>query len=62
MSFTITTDVFCDICSDWVHGTVSWRVEKAKAWKTAKFKGWIKKDGKMICPLCTKKQAKPKSI
>ena len=55
MSFTISTDVFCDICPKWVHGTCSSRPEKAKAWLRAQDDGWKKVDGKHVCPDCQEK-------
>lgn len=54
MSFTITTDVFCDAegCGDWVAGVSKTTIQKTKAWKRAEYCGWTKVDGKHLCPLC----------
>lgn len=52
MSFTITTDVFCDYCPQWTSGVVEGRINRAKAWKKAKSEGWSKENGKHICPDC----------
>ncbi len=55
MSFTITTDVFCDTCPVWTHGDVAMRVKRASAWAVAKSKGWKMIKGKHICPQCLAK-------
>lgn len=55
MSFTITTDVFCDSCSQWTNGYTGAKVDKTEAWKCAKYKGWTKKSGQHYCPDCTSK-------
>lgn len=55
MSFTITTDVFCDKCMDWTPGTASHRIDKRSALEIAKSRGWTKKSGKHLCPLCNGK-------
>lgn len=61
MSFTITTDVFCDFCGSWMLGEVSGRVDKSKAWKRATDKGWIKNQGKHCCPKCINKTSSKKT-
>jgi hypothetical protein len=62
MSITITTDVFCDRCSDWVHGTTGPRPDAWTARLSATRMGWsrIKEDGKLkdICPNCNVKEYK----
>lgn len=64
MSITVTTDVFCDVCNDWVEG-VSGRdfADKENARKHAKQHGWIMMywDGKLIdlCPECQKENKRP---
>lgn len=55
MSFTITTDVFCDKCGDWIHGVAASATMKAEAWAKARTSGWSKKDGKHVCPMCNGK-------
>lgn len=55
MSFTITTDVFCDNCSDWTSGVSEGSPNRTKAWLVAKSRGWTKVDGKHLCPLCNGK-------
>lgn len=52
MSFTITTDVFCDECHDWTSGTSSHTPERGESWKLAKQRGWKKVKGKHLCPIC----------
>lgn len=54
MSFTISTDVFCD-CGLWTHGATGCRPERALALKRAKAKGWTFKNGKHLCPVCNGK-------
>lgn len=55
MSFTITTDVFCDICSDWHFGVASNVIEKRRAWELVERIGWTKVDGLHVCPVCNGK-------
>lgn len=52
MSFTITTDVFCDGCSDWTPGVAGSSPKRGSAWALAKRRGWSKEKGKHLCPLC----------
>lgn len=54
MSFTISTDVFCDgPCGGfWTEGTVGPENGRRESWKIAVARGWIKKDGKHLCPVC----------
>lgn len=40
MSICITTDVFCDRCSCWIHGTTGPRTNATAARKAAKRAGW----------------------
>lgn len=60
MSYSITTDVFCDECGDWVHGCVSYKVRKITASNVAiKEHGWhinyLNGIKKHYCPDCWKK-------
>ena len=59
MSFTITTDVFCDgkDCSDWIHGACGKRVLKQSAMRNAKAHGWVSRKGQHLCPDCAKKKS-----
>lgn len=60
MSITVTTDIFCTDCSQWIHGTISNRAKIREARRIAKKEGWnyIKSPymGKMVdvCPECSK--------
>lgn len=59
MSITITTDVFCDICSRWIHGVVGPTSDARAARRVAKTNGWTRRlrNSKMIdvCPDCINK-------
>lgn len=61
MSFTITTDVFCDICSQWIDGISSHKPERRKAWKRARYAGSKNQPitGKHMCPACVVKTPAP---
>ena len=54
MSFTITTDVFCDFCPQWMSegGATGGRMLKTEAWKRALSFGWQKVGNKHACPKC----------
>lgn len=56
MSITITTDVFCNICSNWEHGVSTDKAKIRLAREIAHEGGWITKrrDGKLkdFCPEC----------
>ena len=57
MSITITTDVFCDICGNWIFGVTGPRASARSARRRVKDNGWIRRrlpNGKMIdvCPHC----------
>lgn len=57
MSIVITTDVFCDGCSQWAHGVVGNSVQATKARVVvARYNGWHRHviDGKHkdYCPNC----------
>lgn len=57
MSYTITTDIFCDKCGDWTAGISSFKVDVAGARKIARAQGWTcpKKrsaENKELCPMC----------
>ncbi len=61
MSVVFSADVFCDNCSDWVHGVTS-RTRGAlvqKARDTARKAGWSYSPGKTnyrdLCPPCLEK-------
>lgn len=59
MSITITTDVFCDECNDWVHGTTGPRSATREARSVARANGWkCDRDGD-LCPTC---QGQPHAI
>lgn len=59
MSITISTDVFCDICSKWIHGGTGRKTNIRRARRKAKEAGWLRCaspfSGKMsdVCPSCT---------
>lgn len=55
MSFTITTDVFCDNCNDWIFGATGHKIDKARALQRAKELGWTVDNCKHVCPLCSGK-------
>jgi len=52
MSFTITTDTFCDECGWWTAGVSEGRINRKDAWLRAYVGGWRKVKGKHICPSC----------
>lgn len=59
MSISFTHDVFCDICHYmWENCFSAYHVDKSRANKIAKEKGWERKliDGELkhICPACWK--------
>lgn len=61
MSIVVTTDVFCDICGNWVEGCVGGSKPQARlARRAAKKTGWLRCrspfDGHLIdvCPGCVK--------
>lgn len=56
MSFTITTDVFCDFCPMWMSegGVSCGKIKKKHAWKRAISFGWKLVEGKHMCPDCVK--------
>lgn len=60
MSATITTDIFCDVCGDWIHGASLRKEAVAFARRKAKESGWVYRlvDGeyKDICPECVAKE------
>lgn len=63
MSYTTTTDVFCDVCHQWTHGCTGWTGNKAKreAWLAAKADGYIRykaEDGRVshMCGQCVAKK------
>lgn len=55
MSITVTTDVFCDQCGDWVFGIASHKIENKKARLNAKKQGWLRIKNQDICPSCKEK-------
>ena len=60
MSITVSTDVFCDVCGCWDHGTTGPKVDKTQALKSVKVNyGWTtrKVGGKLtdLCPNCKDK-------
>lgn len=60
MVVRVTTDVFCDECGDWVHGTISNEKQAIFARAVAREQGWIvrRRPGRMvdICPRCQEKE------
>jgi hypothetical protein len=52
MSFTITTDVFCDKCGDWTSGISGPVNGKREAWEIAKSRGWSMVNRQHLCPIC----------
>jgi hypothetical protein len=60
MSVTYTTDIFCDMCSQWTHGYTSISAKKAR--EAAKQKGWKRihvshlKKYIDVCPACYHKK------
>ena len=60
MSFTITTDVFCDFCTAWEFGCCSYKADKKQARENAGAHGWkviiVKDKKKDICPVCYEKE------
>lgn len=59
MSYTITTDVFCDVCNImWTHGCCASVVDKTQAMRNAEEQGWIRRwNGALgqfqhVCPDC----------
>lgn len=55
MSYTVTTDIFCDLCNDWTSGVSKTKVDIKNARAIAKDRGWIRKNNKDICPVCSGK-------
>ena len=55
MSIVIRTDVFCDICSDWIGEVSGPKPNRKIALLRAKKVGWKHKDGKDFCPSCIAK-------
>ena len=57
----VSTDVFCDICNNWIHGMVSDEPRRRDARQIAKDFGFITKreNGKLIdiCPDCQEKES-----
>lgn len=57
MSFTITTDIFCDApgCGEWMRGTVTNDAEKVKTAKLAMNKNWKVHGRLALCDDCIAK-------
>jgi hypothetical protein len=55
MSFTVTTDVFCDNCNDWTHGTAGKKIDRVRATEVALSRGWTFEKKKHLCPICNGK-------
>jgi len=53
MSFTVTIDVRCDTCTDWIDGTRGQLTTKREAREAAKRAGWKYSEGRDICPQCS---------
>lgn len=63
MSIVITTDVFCDLCGNWIHGALGPTPNARGARRKAKANGWDRRHvsgGGVIdiCPGCREKQNK----
>jgi hypothetical protein len=61
VSITITTDVFCDGCADWTHGTTGPSPNAREARRAAKRCGWARVKGPGVemldlCPECAAKR------
>lgn len=60
MSMTITTDVFCDDCSDWTEGVSAIKIQAKTALAIAKSRGWKRiREGNLVldlCPACARKR------
>lgn len=59
MSITATTDVFCDICNNWIFGVTGPRSNARGARRHARENGWVRRrlsNGRRIdvCPRCKK--------
>lgn len=58
MSYSVTTDIHCDTCSEWLHGFTRTRSPELKAMKQkAVAAGWRVIDGKNPvhnCPDCVR--------
>lgn len=56
MSITITTDVFCDKCNEWVFGATEGHARPKEARERARKAGWKRKrvEGRTfdLCPTC----------
>lgn len=56
VSITVSTDIVCDVCHDWIHGTSGPRSNAKEARRVAKRKGWRRTtiDGTKVdvCPKC----------
>lgn len=56
MSITITTDVFCDMCSEWIHGATGPKPFPKRSRALAFSAGWgrLKRNGRTLdlCPTC----------
>lgn len=54
----VSTDIFCDVCGNWAHGTVGDKVDARKTRETAKYNGWergwsyTKRKYIDYCPTC----------
>ncbi len=59
MSITITTDVFCDRCPHWAHGTTGPRPAIREARARVKAVGWRHLKGEDICPMHIEPEAGP---
>ena len=58
MSFTISTDIFCDGdgCSAWTEGTTGIRTQVRKAKQIAARRGWKISTRRDLCPSCAQKK------
>lgn len=67
MSFTIVTDVFCDLCGNWINGATGRKPERGAANKEARRLGWkVQRECGVgpfqhICPNCQKEKNRAKT-
>lgn len=56
MSYSVNVDIHCDDCGDWFTAATSHKVALlALARRVAKSAGWMRQDGRDICPTCQAK-------
>jgi len=64
MSIVISTDVSCEICGNWIHGTTGSKIEIREARRVAKADGWTRSPSPFtgercdMCKDCAKKYSR----